>query len=84
MIERAGVTLAGVDAALRRLLDGSYGRCARCDAPLGAAALEHDPLLAECEDCASGRAGDDRQDGRVVTVPEAADTVPEAADDPAR
>jgi RNA polymerase-binding transcription factor DksA len=42
--------LAGVDAALRRLDEGSYGRCEVCGAQLGADALQANPLATRCAD----------------------------------
>jgi len=38
--------LDAVDAALRRLDDGSYGTCESCGAPL--AGLDEDPLARRC------------------------------------
>ncbi len=51
-----GAVLAGIeadldalDAALRRMDDGSYGRCNRCGAALPADGLDADPLRVACE-----------------------------------
>ena len=46
---RAG--LAEVDAALARIADGSYGRCADCGAEIPAKRLEALPASARCMDC---------------------------------
>jgi RNA polymerase-binding transcription factor DksA len=40
--------LAGVETALRRLDDSTYGRCEICGVPLEATALEPDPLATRC------------------------------------
>lgn len=45
--------LAQIDAALRRLADGSYGRCAVCGQPVGAARLAARPVTTTCIRCAS-------------------------------
>ncbi|MGH9115889.1 MAG: hypothetical protein ACRDWW_08685 [Acidimicrobiales bacterium] len=47
-LERAQSDMDGVDAALRCLDDGTYGRCEVCAEPLDSAALEADPLLTRC------------------------------------
>ncbi|MGH9057776.1 MAG: TraR/DksA family transcriptional regulator [Acidimicrobiales bacterium] len=48
LLERARGEMDQIDAALRRLDDGSYGRCEVCSQPLDAAELEADPLLVRC------------------------------------
>lgn len=45
--------LSAIDAALRRLSDGSYGRCVRCAAAIDAARLQALPQVAECLRCAT-------------------------------
>ena len=40
--------LAGIEAALERLDDGSYGRCLACDAPIDDASLAADPTQPTC------------------------------------
>jgi DnaK suppressor protein len=40
--------LAGVEAALERLDEGTYGRCLACDAPIDDASLEADPTQPTC------------------------------------
>lgn len=58
----ARAALRDVTAALARMADGSYGRCARCDEPLPLERLEILPQVALCmtcqrEDAAHGGAG---------------------------
>ncbi len=45
--------LAEVDAALARLDEGTYGRCARCGRPIPEARLEARPTATTCVSCAS-------------------------------
>lgn len=40
--------LVGVEAALERLDEGTYGRCLACDAPIDDTALEASPTQATC------------------------------------
>jgi RNA polymerase-binding transcription factor DksA len=47
-LEEIDTDLAAVDAALRRLDDGTYGRCEVCDTPLSEDILENDPLTTRC------------------------------------
>ena len=42
--------LGAVDAALKRLDDGSYGTCEVCGTALEATHLETDPLVTRCAD----------------------------------
>jgi RNA polymerase-binding transcription factor DksA len=42
--------LTGMDAALRRLDEGSYGTCEVCGAALSPDAIERDPLAVRCPD----------------------------------
>lgn len=51
---RAQHQLADIDAALRRLGDGTYGACERCGAAIGAARLDALPAARLCLSCASG------------------------------
>ncbi len=48
------LALAGVDAALRRLDDGTYGTCTRCGAPIADAVLADDPLETTCASPCAG------------------------------
>jgi RNA polymerase-binding transcription factor DksA len=41
-------------AAIRRCLEGRYGRCLECDEPIAEARLDVDPAAAHCIDCAEG------------------------------
>jgi RNA polymerase-binding protein DksA len=43
--------LEAVDAALRRLDDGSYGACLRCGSPIAAERLDALPWAAHCIEC---------------------------------
>lgn len=45
--------LSAIDAALRRLSDGSYGLCVSCGAAIEPARLEALPQVAECLRCAT-------------------------------
>jgi DnaK suppressor protein len=49
---RAG-RLREIDAALRRIEDGSYGDCRRCEEPIDPRRLDADPVARLCIDCAS-------------------------------
>ena len=42
-----------IDAAIKRIDDGSYGRCETCDGKLSKARLEAIPYAAQCVRCAS-------------------------------
>ena len=44
-----------IDAAIKRIDDGSYGRCETCDGKLSKARLEAIPYAAQCVRCASQR-----------------------------
>ena len=44
--------LSDVDDALRRIAEGTYGRCERCGNPIGEARLEAMPAARRCLDCA--------------------------------
>lgn len=44
--------LTQIDAALRRLEDGSYGECLECGEPIAAKRLELDPSAPLCIGCA--------------------------------
>ena len=55
LLGEARQRLAQIDEALGRLADGSYGRCAACGQPVGAARLAARPLATACIRCASRR-----------------------------
>lgn len=44
--------LQRIDAALKRIEDGSYGACLECDEPIPPRRLEIDPAAALCVSCA--------------------------------
>ena len=48
-LARAATVLDGVDRALVRLSDGTYGQCETCGAPILEAHLEGDPARSLCE-----------------------------------
>jgi RNA polymerase-binding transcription factor DksA len=47
--------LQAVDAAMRRLDDGTYGTCASCGRTIDPATLAADPLRSRCPGCDSGQ-----------------------------
>lgn len=53
-LRRVEDDLAGVQAALARLDDGSYGRCAACGGEIGDEELAADPTAVLCGACAPG------------------------------
>jgi DnaK suppressor protein len=55
LLEQARDHLAAVDAALRRLDEGSYGICERCGRPIAAGRLVARPTAAMCVSCAGRR-----------------------------
>lgn len=48
-LTRAATVLDGVDRALERLSDGTYGQCETCGAPVPESTLERDPTQRKCE-----------------------------------
>jgi RNA polymerase-binding transcription factor DksA len=46
---RSAAVLDGVDRALERLSDGTYGQCESCGAPILEPDLERDPVRRHCE-----------------------------------
>ncbi len=48
-------TLKRIEAALRRVEDGSYGECIACGEPIAEARLRMDPAIDLCLACASAR-----------------------------
>ncbi len=48
-LTRAATVLDGVDRALERLSDGTYGQCETCGAPVLEPDLERDPTRRMCE-----------------------------------
>ncbi|HET6984689.1 MAG TPA: hypothetical protein VFI53_21270, partial [Myxococcaceae bacterium] len=49
--------LTRIEAALRRIDDGSYGICDACGAAIGAQVLLGNPASTECSACAARKAG---------------------------
>lgn len=47
----AASEIAAIDAALARIVAGTYGTCSRCGKPIAAARLAARPASAECVDC---------------------------------
>jgi DnaK suppressor protein len=52
LVSRGDRRLAEIDAALRRLDDGSYGTCLRCGGTIAADRLAARPAAETCIDCA--------------------------------
>ena len=52
LADQAREQVAAIDAALRRLDDGRYGRCERCGRPIGEERLAARPAAAHCVRCA--------------------------------
>jgi RNA polymerase-binding protein DksA len=50
--EAEGAEVARIDAALARVADGTYGRCASCGEPIEARRLAANPYALQCADCA--------------------------------
>jgi len=55
LLDGARQRLADIDASMVRLADGSYGQCAACGRPIGAARLSARPTAGTCIRCASVR-----------------------------
>jgi DnaK suppressor protein len=55
MIEQTRARLGEVDAALRRVDDGTYGTCELCGADIPAGRLEARPIARTCVACAARR-----------------------------
>lgn len=54
-LERAALAeMAAVEEALRRIVNGTYGRCTSCGGPIGLQRLEFVPAAAQCIACARG------------------------------
>jgi RNA polymerase-binding protein DksA len=49
--ENSEAVLAAIDAALRRIEDGTYGTCQRCGNPIAPERLEALPYAELCIDC---------------------------------
>jgi RNA polymerase-binding protein DksA len=55
LLGQAREHLAQIDAAMRKLAEGSYGRCERCGQHIGAARLAARPVATTCISCAARR-----------------------------
>jgi DnaK suppressor protein len=55
LLGQAGEHLTEIDAALRKLDDGSYGICENCGQPIAAGRLAARPTATRCVRCASRR-----------------------------
>jgi RNA polymerase-binding transcription factor DksA len=55
LLRQAREHLTQIDAAMRRLAEGSNGRCERCGQDIGAARLAARPVATTCMSCASRR-----------------------------
>jgi RNA polymerase-binding transcription factor len=55
LLSQAREHLGQIDAAMRKLAEGSYGRCERCGQDIGAARLAARPAATRCMSCASRR-----------------------------
>ena len=53
-LARSAAVLDGVDRALERLSEGSYGTCEVCGADILESDLEHEPTRHTCEQHLSG------------------------------
>ena len=51
--QRRVAMLRDIDAALRRIDDGTYGLCIDCEESINPKRLEFDPTVLRCVDCAS-------------------------------
>jgi DnaK suppressor protein len=60
LIDQTRDQLSELDGALRRLDEGSYGRCVQCGRPIGTARLAARPVAQTCISCASGQRGRQR------------------------
>ena len=57
MIQMKADTLSRIDAALRRLDEGSYGNCFQCGNEIAEARLQALPFAVRCKDCEEALAG---------------------------
>ncbi|MGN6243657.1 MAG: TraR/DksA family transcriptional regulator [Motilibacteraceae bacterium] len=55
LLDQAREGLAGLDAALRRLDEGTYGTCQRCGRPIAPGRLVARPAATLCIECAAAR-----------------------------
>jgi hypothetical protein len=57
-LQEIGAELAGVESALNRLDEGTYGTCQVCGAPLDPGVLAGEPMASRCTRHSSDRAPD--------------------------
>ena len=55
LVDQAREQIRNLDAALRRLDDGTYGQCVRCGGPIGKPRLAARPAADTCIACAAQR-----------------------------
>jgi len=55
--ENSGHVLTEIDAALKRIEEGTYGICTNCDKPIAVGRLEALPWATLCIDCRRDREG---------------------------
>ena len=55
LIQMKSETLNKIDAALRRLEEGTYGNCFECDEEISEARLRALPFAVRCKDCEEAR-----------------------------
>jgi DnaK suppressor protein len=53
--ERLGARIARLDEALRRVREGTYGRCEQCGSPIGGRRLAAIPETTSCVSCQQAR-----------------------------
>ena len=62
LIQMKSETLTKVDAALRRLEEGSYGDCFECGDEIAEARLRALPFAVRCKDCEEARENSERRE----------------------
>jgi len=62
LIQMKSETLTKVDAALRRLEEGSYGDCFECGDEIAEARLRALPFAVRCKDCEEARENTERRE----------------------
>lgn len=58
LVDIMNTTVHRIDAALERLAEGVYGRCARCHRPISEARLRAMPFAVHCQACETTREHD--------------------------
>ena len=62
LIQMKSETLTKIDAALRRLEEGTYGNCFECDEEISEARLRALPFAVRCKDCEQARETAEQRD----------------------